>query len=63
MTETQSAGAWVVYEHDYTPYAISLHSSAEDAARATAPAGYGRIAWWAFEDEFVSAVIAWEKRP
>lgn len=52
--------AWVVYDHDYGPFAISRHRTAEEAARSAAQAGYGRVAKWEFEVDFKDAIRAWE---
>jgi hypothetical protein len=54
------AGGWVRYEWDYGPYAIALHESAEEAARASARSGYGKVAFWPFGVEFTDAIKAWE---
>ena len=56
------AGAWVVYDHDRGPYAISLHAQASDAAHAAARKGYGRVGWWPFDAEFSDAIKEWEGR-
>lgn len=53
-------GAWVVYDHDHGPYAISLHASAATAARKAARAGYGKVGWWPYGTDLADAIKAWE---
>lgn len=53
-------GAWLVYDYDHGPYAISLHDSAEGAARKAARQGYGRVGFWPFGLELREAVDQWE---
>lgn len=55
-------GAWMVYDYDYGPYVISLHASAEEAARAAAKQGYGRVGYWAYGTQLRQAVEEWEGR-
>ena len=56
-------GAWLVYDYDHGPYAISLHASAEDAARGAARQGYGRVGRWPYGMELREAVSLWEATP
>ena len=60
---TEGGGcAWVVYDHDNGPYAISLHALPEEAARAAARAGYGKVARWPFGTDLGEAIQEWEGR-
>lgn len=61
-TENDAPGAWLVYDHDMGPYAISLHDSAPSAARDAARQGYGRVGFWPFGMELREAVDLWEGR-
>jgi hypothetical protein len=60
MSEPVAPDAWVVYDYNHGPYAISLHATAEAATKATAGGGFGRIAPWYFGTEFNEAIRAWE---
>jgi hypothetical protein len=61
-TAEKDAGAWLVYDYDHGPYAISLHVSAEEAARSAARQGYGKVGFWPFGADMADAVKAWEGR-
>lgn len=60
--ENDAPGSWLVYDYDYGPYAISLHESAEIAARGAARQGYGRVGFWPYGMELREAVDLWEGR-
>lgn len=51
---------WVRYDYDQAPYAITLHSTCEEAVKASAVAGYGRVAKWPLGIELSEAVKRWE---
>jgi hypothetical protein len=53
-------GAWMIYDYDHGPYAISLHDTAEDAARKAARQGYGKVGFWPSGVELSEAVKRWE---
>lgn len=53
-------GAWVVYDYDQGPFAIALFERAEEAAKAAATRGYGRVGFWPFGLELAEAVKTWE---
>lgn len=51
---------WVVYGRNGDPYALSLHSSAENACRDAARRGEGFVAAWPVSMDFFEAVNTWE---
>lgn len=61
MSES-TEGIWMIYDYDGGPYVISLHATAETAARASARQGYGRVGFWPFDLELRDAVARWEGR-
>lgn len=51
---------WVRYDYDEGPYAITLHLTCEEAVKATAVAGYGKVAKWPLGIELREAITRWE---
>lgn len=60
MIAERGTGAWLIYDWDHGPYAISLHGTSEDAARDAARQGYGKVGWWPFGSDLRDAIKAWE---
>lgn len=60
--DARKPGVWVVYDHDQGPFAISVHTTAENAVRSQAGGGYGRIGYWPYGVELAAAVNEWEGR-
>lgn len=51
---------WVLYHHDYGPVADVIYYTVEEAVRAQAQQGYGRVARWPLGMTLTDAVKAWE---
>lgn len=60
LTLTPTSSPWVVYDRDNGPFAISVHPNCEDAVRAVARYGYGKVARWPFGMELQEAIETWE---
>ena len=61
-THNGRVGVWLIYEYDHGPYAVSIHPSAEEAARRAAQNGYGKVGFWPFGTEFAEAVNKWDAK-
>lgn len=57
--EPEPDHVWVVYSHGNGPYAISIHLTAEDAAREAAKTGYAHAAKWPLGMELGDAIKEW----
>lgn len=55
-------GVWLLYDYDSGPYAQAIYASPDQAARAQARQGYGRVGFWPLGLDLREAVDWWEGR-
>lgn len=62
LAELTPKGVWMIYDHDWGTYVMSLHDNVEDATREVARQGYGKVGFWPLGMQREDAVKAWESR-